>query len=133
MTEGSTIADNIQNQLRAEFEKCGISYAPKQEGTRKKRSISIIELDKVTQFLASHEQSYLIQAINNKSELFDEPYQKIFKQGIKARTVYLAWLIGSLADLARQERLKALKAKEALIYSADLFPLRGHAERIGLN
>lgn len=103
-------ADNIQKELRVEFEKTGITYAPKQEGTRKKHSISIIELDKVTQFLASREQTYLIQAINNKSELFDEPYQKIFKQGIKARTVYLAWLVGSLADLARQERLKALKA-----------------------
>jgi len=103
-------ADNTQKELRAEFDKVGITYSPKQEGTRKKHKISIIELDKVTQFLASREQTYLIQAINNKSQLFDEPYQKIFKQGIKAKTVYLAWLVGSLADVARQERLKALKA-----------------------
>lgn len=102
-------ADNIQKALRVEFEKVGISYAPKQEGTRKKHSISIIELDKVTQFLASRDPDYLIQAINNKSELFDEPYQKIFRQGISAKTVYLAWLVGSLADVARQDRLKALK------------------------
>lgn len=103
-------ADNIQNELRIEFSKSKITYAPKQEGARNKRNISIIELDKVTQFLASREQTYLIQAINNKSELFDEPYQKLFKQGIQARTVYLAWLVGSLSDVARQERLKALKA-----------------------
>ena len=102
-------ADNTQKELREELEKVNITYAPKQEGTRKKHSISIIELDKATQFLASREQTYLIQAINNKSELFDEPYQKIFKQGIKGKTVYLAWLVGSLADVARQKRLKALK------------------------
>lgn len=102
-------ADSIQNELRIEFGKSSITYAPKQEGTRTKRKISIIELDKVTQFLAAREQTYLIQAINNKSELFDEPYQKLFKQGINAKIVYLAWLVGSLSDVARQERLKALK------------------------
>lgn len=102
-------ADSIQNELRSEFEKCNIEYAPKQEGARKKRKLSIIELDKVTQFLAAREQTYLIQAINSKSELFDQPYQKLFKQGIKAKTVYLAWLVGSLSDVARQERLQALK------------------------
>ncbi len=103
-------ADNIQNALRIEFLKASIDYAPKQEGARTKRKISIIELDKVTQFLAARDQTYLIQAINNKSELFDEPYQKLFKQGIDTKTVYLAWLVGSLSDVARQDRLKALKA-----------------------
>lgn len=103
-------ADHIQEELRREFKSCGITYAPKQEGTRRKHSPLIIELDKVTQYLASREQHYLVQAINNKSELFDEPYQKIFKQGIKAKTVYLAWLIGSFSDAARQERVKELKA-----------------------
>jgi hypothetical protein len=103
-------ADHIQEELRREFQLCDITYAPKQEGTRKKHSPLLIELDKVTQYLASREQHYLIQAINNKSELFDEPYQKIFKQGTKAKTVYLAWLLGSIADATRQERVKELKA-----------------------
>jgi len=102
-------ADDIQKGLREEFKKIGVNYAPKQEGLRKKRNISIIELDKVTQFLASREQTYLIQAINNKSELFDEPYQKIFKKDVNAKTVYMAWLVGSLSDSVRQERLKELK------------------------
>jgi AIPR protein len=101
-------ADDIQEQLRKEFSSAGITYAPKQEGSRKKKNPSIIELDKVTQYLASSEQKYIIQAIDNKSELFDEPYQKLFKKGIKASTVYLAWLTGSLADSERQKLVDGL-------------------------
>lgn len=96
-------ADDVQQQLRAEFAAVDISYAPKQEGSRKKRNTSIVELDKVTQYLASSEQKYLIQAIDNKSELFDEPYQKLFRKGIKASAIYLAWLTGNFADAERQK------------------------------
>jgi hypothetical protein len=81
--------------------KVGLAYAPKQSGSRRKRDASIIELDKVTQYLASSESSYLIQAINNKSELLDEPYQKLFKKGIKAPAVLLAWMVGGIADFER--------------------------------
>ena len=94
--------DDIQEQLRKEFQTAGIIYAPKQSGSRQKRDAQTIELDKVTQYLASAEQQYLIQAIDNKSELFDEPYQKLFKKGIKATNVYLAWLVGNAADQERQ-------------------------------
>jgi hypothetical protein len=101
--------DNIQEQLRNEFKEHNIKYAPKQEGTRQKRSLKIIELDKVSQYLAASQSQYLIQAINNKAELFDTPYKKLFPNEIKAKTVYLAWLIGSIAEAKRQERLKSLK------------------------
>ncbi|MHB8813434.1 MAG: hypothetical protein ACYDAE_09205, partial [Steroidobacteraceae bacterium] len=74
----------------------------------KKKDPLIIELDKVTQYLASAEQAHLIQAIDNKSELFDEPYQKLFRKGIKASAVYLAWLIGSIADSERQNVVEGL-------------------------
>ncbi|MES2187556.1 MAG: AIPR family protein [Pseudomonadota bacterium] len=96
-------ADDIQEQLRKDFNSVGITYAPKQSGSRRKRDSLTIELDKVTQYLASAEQQYLIQAIDNKSELFDEPYQKLFKKGIKAPAVYLAWLVGSISDQERQK------------------------------
>lgn len=96
-------ADDIQEQLRKEFQGVGVTYAPKQAGSRRKRDALTIELDKVAQYLASAEQQYLIQAIDNKSELFDEPYQKLFKKGIKAPAVYLAWLVGSSADQERQK------------------------------
>jgi hypothetical protein len=95
--------DEIQEQLRKEFVSIGVKYAPKQAGAQRKRDALTIELDKVTQYLASAEQQFLIQAIDNKSELFDEPYQKLFKKGIKAPAVYLAWLVGSLADAERQK------------------------------
>jgi hypothetical protein len=101
-------ADDIQEQLRKEFNAVGITYAPKQVGSRKKRDARTIELDKLAQYLASAEQHYLIQAIDNKSELFDEPYQKLFKKGTKASVVYLAWLVGSLADQERQALVDGL-------------------------
>lgn len=95
--------DDIQESLRKEFQKVGLSYAPKQAGSRRKRNAQTIELDKVAQYLASSGADLIIQAIDNKSELFDEPYQKIFKRDIKAKDVYLAWLIGSFADEERRE------------------------------
>jgi hypothetical protein len=100
--------DDIQEQLRKEFQNVGITYAPKQSGSRKKRDALTIELDKVTQYLASAEQQYLVQAIDNKGELFDEPYQRLFKKGIKASSVYLAWLVGSAADQERQKLVDGL-------------------------
>jgi hypothetical protein len=101
-------ADEIQEHLRKDFHKVGITYAPKQAGSRRKRDAFTIELDKVTQYLASAEQAYLIQAIDNKSELFDEPYQKLFKKGISATSVYFAWLVGQFADEDRQKHLQGL-------------------------
>lgn len=106
-------ADDIQEQLRREFLSINVTYAPKQEGSRKRRNPTIIELDKVTQFLASAEQQYLVQAIDNKGQLFDQPYQKLFKKGIKSSAVYLAWLVGNLADQQRQERVEKLGTGDA--------------------
>lgn len=102
-------ADNIQKSLRKEFEKIGVNYAPKLEGARRKKDLQIIELDKVAQFLASGHSEYLIPAISNKGQLFDEPYQKIFFKGITAKDVYLAWLVGNQSESIRQELQKELK------------------------
>lgn len=95
--------DDIQEHLRKEIEKVGLIYAPKQAGSRTRKDPKIIELDKLAQYLASLEQSYLIQAIDNKSELFDEPYQKIFHRGIKPTEVLLAWVIGNAAEIERKK------------------------------
>ncbi|MVV47722.1 hypothetical protein EJA72_05590 [Pseudomonas sp. PB120] len=95
--------DDIQEHLRKEIEKVGLIYAPKQAGSRTRKDPKIIELDKLAQYLASLEQSYLIQAIDNKSELFDEPYQKIFHRGIKPVEVLLAWLVGNSAEVERKK------------------------------
>lgn len=105
-------ADELQEQLRKELQKVGITYAPKQAGSRRKRDDLTIELDKVTQYLASAEHAFLLQAIDNKSELFDEPYQKLFKKGIRATSVYLAWLVGRFSDEERQHHLKGLGEDE---------------------
>lgn len=101
-------ADNIQKTLRADFEKVGINYAPKLAGARRKKDINTIELDRLAQYIASSHQEYLIQAISNKGELFDQPYQKIFHKGIKASSVYMSWLVGNHSDSARQELLEGL-------------------------
>lgn len=96
-------ADDIQGRLRKELKKIGVDYAPKQAGARKKHSENNIELDKITQYLASSNRNFLTQAVNNKSELFDEPYQKLYRRDIKAEEVYLAWTIGNMAENERQE------------------------------
>ena len=101
-------ADNIQKTLRDQFQKTKLNYAPKLAGARKKTDDSIIELDRLMQYLASSHQEYLVQAISNKSELFDQPYQKIFYKGIQAPEVYLAWLVGLSADAERQKLLAGL-------------------------
>ena len=101
-------ADNVQKALRDQFQKTNVNYAPKLAGARRKKDDSIIELDRLTQYLASSHQEYLIQAISNKSELFDQPYQKIFHKGIQAPEVYLAWLVGLSADVQRQKLLEGL-------------------------
>lgn len=101
-------ADDIQQTLRTEFKKVDIDYAPKQEGSRRKKDLKTIELDKVTQFLASTQNEFLIQAIANKGELFDQPYQKLFYKGISPTEVYLSWIVGKLADEERQALLKGI-------------------------
>jgi hypothetical protein len=105
-------ADTLQQQLRTEFKNVNINYAPKQEGSRKKKNKATIELDRVTQYLASAENTFLLQAIDNKSELFDQPYQKLFHRGIRANQVYLAWLVGSFADEERQALLDGMKGDQ---------------------
>lgn len=101
-------ADDLQQTLRSEFKAVGIDYAPKQEGSRRKKDLKTIELDKVTQFLASSHNEFLIQAIANKGELFDQPYQKLFYKGVQSTEVYLSWLLGNFADAERQSVLKDL-------------------------
>jgi hypothetical protein len=103
-------ADDIQERLRRELAKIDVVYAPKQEGSRKKKSKDTIELDKVTQYIASSERPFLLQAIDAKTELFDEPYQKIYKRDIKPETVYLAWLAGRLAEDERVTLLNILRS-----------------------
>jgi hypothetical protein len=105
-------ADTIQQQLRNEFKLVNVSYAPKQEGSRKKKNEITIELDKVTQYLASAGNTFLLQAIDNKSELFDQPYQKLFYRWIQATQVYLAWLVGSSADEERQILLDGMRGDQ---------------------
>ena len=95
-------ADDLQQTLMSDFKSVQIDYAPKQEGSRRKKDLRTIELDKVTQFLASSHNEFLIQAIANKGELFDQPYQKLFYKGVPATEVYLSWL-GSVDGFDQDE------------------------------
>jgi hypothetical protein len=105
-------ADGIQEPLRDEFRAAGLTYAPKQAGSRKKKSPNIVDLGKATQYMACRFKEYLITAINNKSELFEEPYHKLFNRGIRASDVYLAWLIGAFADSERQKLQEGLQRND---------------------
>ncbi|GEO99050.1 AIPR family protein [Methylobacterium haplocladii] len=101
-------ADNIQQTLREQFKSVGINYAPKLAGARKKKDQNIIELDRLAQYLAASHQEFLVQAVGNKGELFDQPYQKIFHKGIQAPEAYLGWLIDTMSDFERQQLLEGI-------------------------
>lgn len=106
--------DGTQERLRRDFVVLNINYAPKQSGSRRKRDSSkIIELDRLAQYLASKHNKYLIQAINNKAELFDEPYSQLFFHQIRTNDVLLAWLLGNICEEKRIEQLQELGADKS--------------------
>ena len=101
--------DATQERLKRDFEKLDISYAPKQSGSRRKRdSDKIIELDRLAQYLASRHSKFLIQAIDNKAELFDQPYTQLFSPKISVAEILLAWQIGNICERKRIEQLDEL-------------------------
>jgi len=104
--------DSVQERLRREFEALRINYAPKQSGSRRKRDSSkIIELDRLAQYLAAQQNQFLIQAIDNKAELFDQPYSQLFFPQISAANILLAWQLGNICEEKRIEQLEALGKK----------------------
>lgn len=105
-------ADDTQEILKKRLKEVGIEYAPKQKGSKKQNGENIIELDKIAQYLAASRQEFLIQSINNKAELFEEPYTKIFKKGMQPQEVLIAWTIGTLADCIRSEQLEKMDKDE---------------------
>lgn len=105
--------DSIQERLRKAFQDINITYAPKQSGSREKKKGDIIELDRVAQFLAAQDGDLLIQAINNKGELFDQPYSQIFYHGIEPKTVLLAWELGLICDQSRMVQLNKMEDDES--------------------
>lgn len=111
--------DSTQERLRKEIEKVGITYAPKQSGSRRKvNKDKIIELDRVAQYLAAQQSQFILQAIDNKAELFDQPYSKIFFPQIPAALVLCAWQIGNICEEKRAEELAGLEKNST---SAGLF------------
>ena len=100
--------DPVQERLRESFKTISMQYAPKQEGSRRKRdSHTIMELDKTAQYLASGHIETLIDAVKEKQELFDRHYQRLFPHNVDAEHVYLYWLLGTKTDEERQKQLLA--------------------------
>lgn len=107
--------DAVQERIRQAFAKVGIQYAPKQEGSRRKRDAdAIIELDKAAQYLAAGGSATLVDAVKEKQELFDRHYQDIFSHDLMAERVYLFWLLGTQSEEIRQERLLEFRDSESL-------------------
>lgn len=101
--------DGTQERLRRELGAIGLDYAPKQSGSRRQRNKSkIIELDRLAQYLAAQRSEFLIQAIDNKAELFDQPYAQLFYPQISAADVLFTWQLGNVCEEKRVEQLQAL-------------------------
>lgn len=106
-------ADNTQKKISRALKDVGIDYAPKPSTSKRKPLGTItIQLDRLAQYLASIH-GLVVEAVKEKSELFDRHYQTIFPVDIKVEQVLLAWLLGSQADESRQNRLEALKESDA--------------------
>ncbi|UEP52081.1 AIPR family protein [Burkholderia ambifaria] len=106
--------DGTQERLRRELSAIGLDYAPKQSGSRRRRDkTKIIELDRLAQFLAAQKSEYLIQAIDNKAELFDQPYSHIFYPQISANDILLAWQLGNICEEKRAAMLRSLGKSSA--------------------
>ncbi|AJK50217.1 AIPR family protein [Burkholderia plantarii] len=101
--------DSTQERLRRELGDIGFDYAPKQSGSRRRRDkTKIVELDRLAQFLAAQKSEYLIQAIDNKAELFDQPYSHLFYSQISASDILLAWQLGNICEEKRIDLLRSL-------------------------
>lgn len=106
-------ADQVQKKLVDAFATIGVSYAPKPSAGRRRRGKdATIELDRLAQYIAAS-RNLVIEAVREKSELFDRHYQHVFPHDLRAEIAYQAWLIGSFADSLRQARVQALRESES--------------------
>jgi hypothetical protein len=101
------LLDPIQESLRSAFMTIGYSYAPKQEGAKAVKNSKRIELDRITQYLASTSEDTVLEAVAKKAELFDRSYKTIFPRGLKAERVMLAWLLAQAIEVERAMLLEA--------------------------
>lgn len=101
------LLDPIQESLRSAFTTINYSYAPKQEGAKAVKSLKRIELDRITQYLASMSEDTVLEAVAKKAELFDRSYKAIFPRGIKPERVMLAWLLAQAVEAERATLLEA--------------------------
>lgn len=102
-------SDAVQQRLQKALAQFSIVYAPKPDNRRYRgKNTEVMQLDRVAQYLACGGDT-VIEAVKEKSELFDRHYQDIFPHDIGTEDVYLAWMLGTLADDVRQARLQALR------------------------
>lgn len=102
------LLDPIQERLRLSFSKVGYNYAPKQEGARAAKDNKKIDLDKITSYLAAKDEDTILDAVTNKSALFDKAYKTIFNNSLSPEIVLLTWLVGLLAEKKRIEKLEEI-------------------------
>lgn len=114
------LLDPIQESLRSAFSTIGYSYAPKQEGAKTLKSPDRIELDRITQYLASMSDDTVLEAVAKKAELFDRSYKSIFPRGLKPEKVMLAWLLAQEVETERSLLISAQELSDDLIMKAIL-------------
>jgi hypothetical protein len=114
------LLDPIQEGLRSSFETIDYKYAPKQEGAKLQKNSKRIELDKVTQYLASMSDETILEAVARKIELFDRSYKTIFPRGLRPEKVFLAWLLASDVEVERAQLLSGNKNNDDVVMKAIL-------------
>ncbi|CAN7462619.1 AIPR family protein [Variovorax sp. LjRoot130] len=109
------LLDPIQESLRTAFSQINYIYAPKQEGARLIKSAKRIELDKISQYLASMSEETVLDAVRRKAELFDRSYKLVFPRGIQPTRVFLAWLLAIEVERERTVLLDANDGDDAIV------------------
>ena len=77
-------------------------------GARAAKDNKKIDLDKITPYLAAKDEDTILDAVTNKSALFDKAYKTIFNNALAPEMVLLTWLVGLLAEKKRIEKLEEI-------------------------
>jgi len=109
------LLDPIQESLRQRLSVHDYTYAPKQEGAKLLRSSKRIELERITQYLASVADDTILEAVAKKADLYDKLYKSIFPRTITAERVLLIWKLALAVEECRMETLDSVATDDPVM------------------
>lgn len=109
------LLDPIQESIRSKLAPIGYKYAPKQEGAKLSRNKYRIDLERITQYLASLSDETVLEAVAKKSDLYDKSYKTIFPRSLSAERVLLVWLLALAIEEERISMVDSVGKSDAIM------------------